>query len=152
MPRVANELFPDTLVAGGLLITLRGMGSGRPVGRVLYRAIADALQERIMSGEWLPGQQMPTEPVLVAEFGVNRLTIRQALAQLQQTGVVDIRHGSGTFVANHPPVLEIALDGERVLDEGTVHATIKSITTDVTESFLGYTRDPNRVAASHIPE
>jgi DNA-binding GntR family transcriptional regulator len=127
------------------------MANGRSVGRVVYRTIADELQRRIAAGEWPPGKQMPTESALVAEFGVNRLTVRQALAQLQQVGVVDIRHGSGTFVTNPPPVLEIVVDPEtQLVDEGSVHATVKSVTSDVTESVIGYAIDPNRTAAGHI--
>jgi GntR family transcriptional regulator len=125
--------------------------TGRVAGRVIYRAIADELSQRVLAGEWKPGEQLPAEPALVAEFKVNRLTIRQALAQLHQTGVVEIRHGSGTFVANPPPVLEIAVDlGKQVIDEGSVQATVKSITNDVTESVLAHALDPNEAAALHL--
>jgi GntR family transcriptional regulator len=126
--------------------------STRGTGREsVYRTIASVLQDRINAGEWLPGQRMPTESVLVEQFGVNRLTVRQALAQLQQTGVIDVRQGSGTFVANPPAVLEISVDPERQLvDEGSVHASIKSIVNEVTESVLGYEPDANAAAAGHL--
>jgi GntR family transcriptional regulator len=109
------------------------------------------LQDRINAGEWLPGQRMPTEPVLVEQFGVNRLTVRQALSHLRQTGVIDVRQGSGTFVADPPAVLEISVDPERQLvDEGSVHASIKSVVHGVTESVLGYAADPNLLASAHL--
>ncbi|OLT12057.1 hypothetical protein BJF78_25175 [Pseudonocardia sp. CNS-139] len=116
----------------------------------LYRAIANQLQDRINAGEWVPGERMPTEAVLVAEFGVNRLTVRQALAQLRAAGVVDIRQGSGTFVANPPPVLEITVDPGRQVDEGSVHATVQSVVSDVTETVLGEEPDPSPAAAKHL--
>ncbi|GAA5193802.1 GntR family transcriptional regulator [Rugosimonospora acidiphila] len=117
----------------------------------VYRTIANQLQDRINSGEWLPGQRMPTESALVAEFGVNRLTVRQALAQLQQIGMVNIRHGSGTFVADPSPVLEISVDPGTQVDEGSVHASIKSIVNDdVTESVLDYQPDPYPAAAGYL--
>jgi DNA-binding GntR family transcriptional regulator len=117
----------------------------------VYRTIADELQQRVTAGEWLPGRRMPTESALVAEYGVNRLTIRQALAQLQQAGVVQIRQGSGTFVSNPAPVLEIQVDPERQpRDEGSVHASIKSVINDVTETVLGYEPDPRQDAAEHL--
>jgi GntR family transcriptional regulator len=56
------------------------------VGEPRYGAIANQLQDRINSGEWLPGARMPTESALAAEFGVNRLTVRQALALLHESG------------------------------------------------------------------
>jgi GntR family transcriptional regulator len=125
--------------------------TGRVAGTVLYRAIADELGQRVVAGEWKPGQQLPTESALVAEFKVNRLTIRQALAQLQRVGVVEICQGSGTFVANPPPVLEISVDpAQQVIDEGSVQATVKSVTNDVTESVIAYTRDRNEPAARHL--
>jgi DNA-binding GntR family transcriptional regulator len=117
----------------------------------VYHAIALELQGRINAGEWLPGQRIPTESELVMEFRVNRLTVRQALSQLQQSGVIDIRQGSGTFVADPPAVLEIAVDpGSQVVDEGSVHASVKSVVHDVTETVLGYERDPNLAAAAHL--
>jgi GntR family transcriptional regulator len=123
-------------------------GAGR---ESIYRTIANELQDRINAGEWIPGERMPTESSLVEQFGVNRLTVRQALAQLQQSGVIEIRQGSGTFLANPPPVLEIAVDPERQLvDEGSVHASIKSVVGDVTESVLGFERDPNVLAGGHL--
>ncbi len=118
----------------------------------VYRTIANELQDRINAGEWQPGERMPTESELVAEFGVNRLTVRQALAQLQQTGVVEIRHGSGTYRADPAPVLEIAVDPEhQLVDEGSVHASIRSVIgDDVAESVLGFERDPDAAAARHL--
>jgi DNA-binding GntR family transcriptional regulator len=119
---------------------------------VLYRAIANQLQDRINAGEWPPGKRMPTESALAAEFGVNRLTIRQALAQLRQIGAIDIRQGSGTYVSvPRPPILEISIDAaDQAVDTGSVHASIKSISHNVTESPLGYEADPNPRAAGHL--
>jgi GntR family transcriptional regulator len=119
---------------------------------LLYRTIANQLQDRINAGEWPPGKRMPTESALAAEFGVNRLTVRQAMAQLRQIGAIEIRQGSGTYVANPPPpILEISIDpAGQVVDTGSVHASIKSISHNVTESVLGYQADPEPRAARHL--
>ena len=119
---------------------------------MLYRSIANQLQDRINAGEWPPGKRMPTEAALAAEFGVNRLTIRQALAQLRQIGAIDIRQGSGTYVSTPPPpILEISIDAaSQVVDTGSVHASIRSISHNVTESPLGYEADPDPGAARHL--
>jgi DNA-binding GntR family transcriptional regulator len=116
----------------------------------MYRSIANRLQDRINAGEWSPGDRMPTETLLATEFAVNRLTVRQALAQLRQAGVVHIRQGSGTFVANPQPVLEISVDPGRQVDEGSVHASVKSVVNDVTEVVLGEEPDPHPAAAAHL--
>jgi GntR family transcriptional regulator len=119
---------------------------------LLYRNIANQLQDRINAGEWPPGQRMPTESALAAEFGVNRLTIRQALAQLRQIGAIDIRQGSGTYVSvPPPPVLEIPIDpASELVDTGSVHASIKSISHNVTETPLKYEPDPDPRAARYL--
>src|SRR6201995_2312011 len=64
-----------------------------------YRAIADDLRQQIESGELKPGQQLPPEVVLRDSYkGVSRSTIRDALKLLTAWGLVETRHGRGTFV------------------------------------------------------
>lgn len=63
--------------------------------RVLQADIMDLILERRLA----VGDPMPTETELCAELGVGRNTIREALKVLQALGVVEIRHGFGTFVA-----------------------------------------------------
>jgi len=65
----------------------------------LYRQIEADLRDRIRSGGLLPGGQVPPEPELMAEFGVSRATVRQALASLVAEGLLEIRRGLGTYVA-----------------------------------------------------
>lgn len=48
----------------------------------LYRQIADRIREQITCGELKPGDALPTESALQTEFGVSRVTVRQALRQL----------------------------------------------------------------------
>ncbi|MEW1907240.1 GntR family transcriptional regulator [Kitasatospora sp. NPDC085895] len=64
-----------------------------------YEKIADGLRERIRSGEWLPGEKLPSEtPELTAHYKASLPTIRQALAVLAAEGVVDKVHGRGNYV------------------------------------------------------
>jgi GntR family transcriptional regulator len=65
----------------------------------LYAQIKDALRERILDGTYAPHSQMPSEHELCAAFDVSRITVRQALGDLQKEGLVFKRHGKGTFVA-----------------------------------------------------
>jgi DNA-binding FadR family transcriptional regulator len=62
-------------------------------GRVIAR-----LRQQITSGAWPVGSRIPTEPELVAELGVARNTVREAVRALAHNGLLDIRQGSGTWV------------------------------------------------------
>lgn len=66
--------------------------------RPLRELVIEALRQQIMDGDYAPGDQLPTEPVLVARFGYSRTVIREALAALRADGLVDSRHGVGVFV------------------------------------------------------
>lgn len=60
--------------------------------------IAEQLRDRILKETLSPGQRLPTEQALGAQFGVSRNVIREAIARLKLTGLVETRHGVGTFV------------------------------------------------------
>ncbi|WP_179872158.1 GntR family transcriptional regulator [Microcella indica] len=125
--------------------------SRRGYGRdSVYRTIALQLQNRINAGEWLAGQRMPTEAALREEFGVNRLTIRDALDVLRQRGVIESRQGSGTFVTNPMPVLEIAVDPASPVDDGSGHASTRSVIHNVNESVLAEGPDPDDGSAHRL--
>lgn len=102
----------------------------------LYHQLETDLRERILAGEWEPGEQIPTEERLGELYGVSRITIRQAVRNLVDSGYLERGQGRGTFVRE--PVLVAgerglrsfseemrALDlepGARVLDARTVPA------------------------------
>jgi CheY-like chemotaxis protein len=65
-----------------------------------YLAIANAIRDRIADGTYKNGQQLPASAALAKEHGVALMTVRQALGILQQQGVIEARHGAGTFVAD----------------------------------------------------
>lgn len=68
----------------------------------IWSAIADALRAEIAGGARPPGDRLPTEAALAARFGVNRHTVRRALARLVEEGLVRTRRGAGAFVAAVP--------------------------------------------------
>lgn len=70
----------------------------RVTGIALWRQIEQALTSEIRGGAWKPGDRLPTEAELSARFGVNRHTLRRAVSALQETGLVRIEQGRGTFV------------------------------------------------------
>lgn len=67
-----------------------------------YSQIADVIRQRVARGRWSVGQRLPTNDELAAEFGVSRITIRQAVELLSQEKVVEARQGRGTFVTGAP--------------------------------------------------
>lgn len=71
--------------------------------RPLYAQVREALIERIRTGGWAPGQLIPNEFELAAEFGVSQGTARKALDALAADGLVVRRQGRGTFVVEHTP-------------------------------------------------
>ncbi len=81
--------------------------SSRPGGAAKFPRVRDKIRRRILKGKYPPGSQMPTELDLSAELLVNPLTIRRALQDLVNDGLVVRRRGSGTFVAEHllPPLI-----------------------------------------------
>ncbi|MEV7602379.1 GntR family transcriptional regulator [Kitasatospora sp. NPDC089797] len=91
----------------------------------LYRRLARRLQERIDAGAYPAGARLPSEPELSAEFGVNRLTVRQAVAELERAAVVEIRRGVGTFVRPPAVRVSIAVDPRsQRFDLGSVHTAL----------------------------
>jgi GntR family transcriptional regulator, transcriptional repressor for pyruvate dehydrogenase complex len=67
--------------------------------RSLAQGLVEALAERIRDGRLAPEARLPTEGRLMAEFGVSRTVVREALSHLQASGLVRTRHGIGSFVA-----------------------------------------------------
>jgi len=65
----------------------------------LYSQIRELLRLRILDGSYKSHQQMPSENEMVGLFGVSRITIRQALNDLQKEGLIFKIHGKGTFVS-----------------------------------------------------
>lgn len=72
--------------------------AGRRRAHTLAHDLVQALADRIRSGRLAAGAKLPTEAQIVAEFGVSRTVVREALSRLQASGLVQTRHGIGTFV------------------------------------------------------
>ena len=66
--------------------------------RTLALELVDSLGDRIRDGRLAPGDKLPTEAEIMAQFGVSRTVVREALSKLQASGLVQTRHGIGTFV------------------------------------------------------
>ena len=76
-----------------------------PGGQPKARQIADDLLYAIQSGEYQPGARIMGENQIQAQYGVSKITAREALKLLTDWGKVETRHGSGTFVRDFRPVV-----------------------------------------------
>ena len=67
-------------------------------GMLLWREISQSLERRILARELTPGDKLPTEDELSRQFMVNRHTVRRALSDLQDKGIVESTQGRGSYV------------------------------------------------------
>lgn len=69
-------------------------------GLSAWRQVYVALESQLRRGEIKSNERLPSETQLAERFGVHRLTVRQAVARLQQVGLVRIERGRGTFAGS----------------------------------------------------
>ncbi|QHJ00564.1 FCD domain-containing protein [Xylophilus rhododendri] len=70
----------------------------RPRSRGLAHGLVEDFSARIRGQMLKPGDKLPTESAIMQNFGVSRTVVREALSKLQAAGLVETRHGIGTFV------------------------------------------------------
>jgi GntR family phosphonate transport system transcriptional regulator len=113
----------------------------------LWRSIADTLAAEIAQGRYASGDKLPTEAALSQRFGVNRHTVRHALAALAEAGTVHARRGAGVFVASHPTDYRL---GRRV----RFHQNVRESGRTPSRQFLRMetlTADPREAEALTLP-
>jgi DNA-binding FadR family transcriptional regulator len=97
------------------------MNSVLPIATPRRRSLAETavaeMTARIRNGIYRPGDKLPTEPQFMAELGVSRTVVREAVSRLQAAGLVETKHGIGTFVLETP---------DTVIDIGNV-VTVRDV-------------------------
>ena len=73
---------------------------GHMKGVPLYVQIRESIRERIKIGEFKVGSHLPSEETLAKDFGVSRMTLRRAMDDLVQDGLIVRKHGDGTLVSS----------------------------------------------------
>ena len=89
-----------------------------------YLQVKAFVQQHISSGEWRPGDPVPSEATLMQQFGISRMTVNRALRELTAEGMVTRIQGSGTYVAELHRIasnLTIRDIQEEVVERGHVH-------------------------------
>jgi GntR family transcriptional repressor for pyruvate dehydrogenase complex len=77
----------------------------------LYIKVADQLTNLIKTSKIKPGEKFPAERDLAERLGVSRPTIREAMIAMELSGIIEIRSGSGTYVTNNQPRLDLGDQG-----------------------------------------
>ncbi len=90
-------------------------------GIPLYRQLAEILRRQIADGVLAAGQKLPSEADLSAVYGINRHTVRQAVALLVAAGMVYTLKGSGTFVARTAAVIDYRVSSRTCFTENILN-------------------------------
>jgi GntR family histidine utilization transcriptional repressor len=93
----------------------------KPAPQALYRRAKDFVQGKLRSGEWKPGDLIPSENRLVQELGMSRMTVNRALRELTEEGHLVRVSGVGTFVAESKPqsnLLRITAIADEIIARG----------------------------------
>jgi GntR family transcriptional repressor for pyruvate dehydrogenase complex len=145
-----------------------------PVRRSRVRdQVFDQFQEQVIKGVWKPGEKLPSENELAASLGVSRVSIREGLQRLVTLGLLETRHGEGTFVKEITPDLYLnalfpalvlehtsafhVLEYRRSMDTGAVALAVQRATSaDIAELerilnvMKGCSSDPGRFAEADL--
>jgi GntR family transcriptional repressor for pyruvate dehydrogenase complex len=117
-------------------------------------------QEQVIKGVWKPGEKLPSENELASSLGVSRVSIREGLQKLVTLGLLETRHGEGTFVKEITPDLYLnalfpmlvlehtsvfhVLEYRRSMDTGAVALAVQRATEDdiaELERIMGIMKD-----------
>ncbi len=112
--------------------------------RPIYQQVADGIKSAIARGQLTPGSPLPPVRQLAADLGVNLNTIATAYRQLQDEGLIAIRHGRGAIVAPRRSSKKPAEDLRRPLRtaltslvlSGLSPALIRSLVSDELNALL----------------
>jgi GntR family transcriptional regulator len=96
------------------------MGVSKQQRTPLYLQLYETLRAQVQSGKLPPGGRVPAESALMESYRVSRITVRSALDQMVQAGLIVRQRGRGTFVRRRPPEEHRCLDSftDRMLDAG----------------------------------
>lgn len=90
--------------------------------QTLSQAVSAAVLERIRTGEFAPGDRLPTEKMLMEQYGVGRNSVREAVQALVTLGLVEVRPGRGATV--------LGIDSANAVDAETVSVLLKEEAVD----------------------
>ena len=120
-PVAAAASTPVTAVASSNTTTAMPVASASPTFSPLYQQIKALITQSLQSGEWKPGELIPSEVELAGRFKVSQGTVRKAIDELAAENLVMRRQGKGTFVSTHHEARAHFRFLRLVPDEGVPH-------------------------------
>lgn len=108
--------------------------------RTLALELVATIGQRVRDGAYAAGAKLPTEAAIMGEFGVSRTVVREALSKLQASGMVETRHGIGTFVVGTGEGASFVIPPEQL-------ATLRDVVS-VLELRIGLEAEAAALAAS----
>ncbi|OHV97108.1 GntR family transcriptional regulator [Janthinobacterium lividum] len=121
-PAAAAASTPVTAVAStNTTATAMPVASASPTFSPLYQQIKALITQSLQSGEWKPGELIPSEVELAGRFKVSQGTVRKAIDELAAENLVMRRQGKGTFVSTHHEARAHFRFLRLVPDEGVPH-------------------------------
>jgi len=93
--------------------------------RNLAQGVVAYISESIGKGALKPGDKLPTESEIMRIQGVSRTVVREAISHMQAAGLVETRHGIGTFVLEPPPSPALGIDPATVVTMRDVLAILE---------------------------
>ncbi len=120
----------------------------KQLGNALHQQVFLVLRDRILSRRYEVGEMLPSEDELARMFNVSRTTIRNALASLSATGLIEKRQGVGTFVRESGTATPIRTSMSDMVTH--IHDIARSTSVHVVE--FGYERPPKHVQELFLAE
>jgi GntR family transcriptional regulator len=80
-------------------------------GRPMYLQIMEQIRQRVVLGDWKPGEQIPSIRAMAIALQISVITVKRAYLELEREGVIVTQHGKGSIVAADPDL------GSRLYDE-----------------------------------
>lgn len=100
----------------------------------LYRQVKAHLVQRVLAGEWRPTDLMPSEVALAQEYNLSQGTVRKAIEEMVQEGLVSRHAGRGTFVTSHSGSYRpfrfhrlFSEDGERIASDDVDYVSLRPV-------------------------
>ncbi len=125
--------------------TAQPLASAAPIAPVkkhrnLAQGVVAAVTSSIQAGTLKPGEKLPTESVIMELHGVSRTVVREAISHLQAAGLVQTRHGIGTFVLE-PPAASLRISADTIRTIADVLAILElRISLETEAAWLAATR------------
>jgi GntR family transcriptional regulator len=109
----------------------------------LYKQLLQNIEERVRRGELKAGDLVPSEAKLQEEFNMSRVTVRKALLELEQRGLVTRMHGKGTYISNTTVAQALGVEAHTIVETFQV----AGVDLEVTVLALTHIEPPEAIAS-----